>query len=121
MWRTGTCRFCGQTSMTEAKSPAAADAEATANCSCDEGKRFREKEKCLNRISEICQAPREEAGVNPLTVDEASFIRGVADRIAMRAIDGATIDIKGTVIKLRPGDEKKPVKFSRSWRLEIEN
>lgn len=117
----GTCRFCGQTRMTEADSQAVADAEATANCSCDEGERFREKEKCLDRISAICQAPREEAGVNPLTVDEASFIRGVADRVAMRALDGVTIDIKGTVIKLRPGDEKKPVKFSRSWKLEIEN
>lgn len=118
---TGTCRFCGQTSLVEADTEAEANAIASKQCSCGEGEAYREKEACLDRIEEICRAPKEEAGVMPLTFEEARLIRQIADRVAISAIDGASIDIKGTVIRLKPGTEKKPVKFGRSWKLEIEN
>lgn len=117
----GTCGFCGQMTATEMTIQAAADKYATANCSCEEGKVYRDKEVCLDRIADLCQAPRTETGVNPLSKDETSFIRNVADRVATSAVEGADINIRGTVIRLRPGNDHVPVKFSRIWKLELTN
>lgn len=117
----GTCRFCGQRKMVQAMSEAVANEVATSECNCEEGESFRKKEACLDRIAEICKAPKNEAGVTPLSEDLAVFVRGIADRVAIKSIESATIEYMGTVIKLRPGTEEKPVKFSRSWKLEIEN
>lgn len=121
MGLTGTCRFCGQMAATEMRTQQDADEYATANCSCEEGKVYREKEACLDRIAEICQAPRAETGVNPLSEEEARFVRSVADRVAIGAVEAADLNIRGTAIRLRPGDEKKPVKFGRIWKLELTN
>ena len=117
----GTCRFCGQQMAVEAYNEAEADAKATAECKCEEGKIFRRKEECINRIADLCQAPRTEAGVMPLPAELVAHVRTAADFVAIGALDGVSIDFKGTTIKLRPGTEEKPVKFSRSWKLEIEN
>ena len=117
----GTCKFCGQQQVVEAYNQEVANERATANCKCEEGKRFRKKEECLDRIADICQAPRQEAGVMPLPQELAAHVRKSADLVALGAFGGVTIDFMDTVIKLRPGTEEKPVKFSRSWKLEIEN
>ena len=117
----GTCRFCGQSKAVEAIDEAGANEIATAECNCEEGKMFRKKEKCLEYIMDICQAPASDTGVKPLPSEYALFVRQAGDLVALKALQKVTIDYMDTTITLRPGTEDKPVKFSRSWKLEIEN
>ena len=117
----GTCRFCGQSKAVEAIDEAGANEIATAECNCEEGKMFRKKEECLEYIMDICQAPASDTGVKPLPSEYALFVRQAGDLVALKALQKVTIDYMDTTITLRPGTENKPVKFSRSWKLEIEN
>ena len=117
----GTCRFCGQSKAVEAIDEAGANEIATAECNCEEGKMFRKKEECLEYIMDICQAPASDTGVKPLPSEYALFVRQAGDLVALKALQKVTIDYMDTTITLRPGTEAKPVKFSRSWKLEIEN
>ena len=117
----GTCKFCGQQQAVEAYNQEVAHERATANCKCEEGKMFRKKEECLEYIMDICQAPASDTGVKPLPSEYALFVRQAGDLVALKALQKVTIDYMDTTITLRPGTEDKPVKFSRSWKLEIEN
>ena len=117
----GTCRFCGQSKAVEAIDEAGANEIATAECNCEEGKMFRKKEECLEYIMDICQAPASDTGVKPLPSEYALFVRQAGDLVALKALQKVTLDYMDTTITLRPGTEDKPVKFSRSWKLEIEN
>lgn len=117
----GTCRFCGQQKAVEAIYEAGANEIATAECNCEEGKMFRKKEECLEHIMDICQAPASDTGVKPLPSEYALFVRQAGDLVALKVLQKVTIDYMDTTITLRPGTEDKPVKFSRSWKLEIEN
>lgn len=117
----GTCRFCGQQKAVEAVDEAGANEIATAECNCEEGKKFRKKEECLDYIVDLCQAPVADTGVMPLPSEYALFVRKAGDLVALRALQKVTIDYMDTTITLRPGPDEKPVKFSRSWKLEMEN
>jgi hypothetical protein len=116
---TGTCEFCGQQKMVQAESEAEANRITTEECGCEEGKDYRMKEACLDRIVEILKTPRPEANVMPMLPVQCDFVREAADMVAIEALDGVDISYQGTVIKLRHGTRDKPAKLS--WKQDIVN
>ena len=56
---TGTCKFCGQTMMTDFSDPYIADEVATDECTCEEGREFRNMEQwkleAKQNIDNLCE------------------------------------------------------------------
>lgn len=107
----GTCRFCGQIIMVEdGFDQETANAQATAECSCPEGKLFRDNTAALEDIYEICTNPGESCFRN-MTEEEADNILALASSIMDGLFDLA---------ELYQGESKIVIARNRKGRLEFE-
>lgn len=114
----GICRFCGQVVVVEdGFTQPQADAEATLECSCSEGKAYRDNMHALETIYEICTEPDEDCMRN-MTEEEADNIVSLASCIMDGLFDKAVITAGESTITISRSSKGK-LECTRSRIVEI--
>ena len=114
----GTCRFCGQIVVVEdGFDQETANAQATAECNCPEGKQFRDNVSALEDIYEICTEPGEDC-FRSMTEEEADNIVSIATCIMDGLFDYAEIHQGESEIRISRS-RKGRLEFSRSRTVEL--
>lgn len=90
---TGTCRFCGQTMMTEANLIDAADELATRNCTCEEGRAYRNIEDMKCEAKQNAYALFSKDDMDDYTQMLLQTMANIIDAVAAGIIEKATLKI----------------------------
>lgn len=114
----GTCRFCGQIIMVEdGFDQETANAQATAECSCPEGKMHRENMSTLETIYDLCADPDEDC-FRRMSEEESDNILSMASCIMDGMFDKAVITYGESTITIWR-NQKGKLECTRSRRVEI--
>lgn len=99
MEMTGTCLFCGQTRMVEAKTQEEANRIASENCTCDN--KLKSSRQCSENIDKICGETAKEFGMDVVVEDLIDEIKAIGKLCVYGYVESASFRIADSTIVIK--------------------
>lgn len=114
---TGTCEYCGQTSIVKAESQEDADKRATLECGCPGGEMERKKEQVWEQLNDLIGELAPSYGWEPVKPKTFKAIEEIANCVVEDRIASCSMRVEDSNLKITKSKGKINIERSKTIRM----